>query len=204
VTPRIWAEIVAAHEDGERIIAAEFGERASRPDVAALRARLRRRLDELLAAISPPASEDDAVSALVPLVLLFDERVEGRLGRIDAEDPPEWPALQRDLFPAGDGGDMFYEQAAALLRQAAPPALVTGAYLYCLKAGFQGRLVDDPAQIPRWKERLASRLPAAAPLAAEPEKAASRKARPRWQYTVAAVVALLALQVVLLAITRGM
>ncbi|XYI02464.1 DotU family type IV/VI secretion system protein [Sorangium sp. So ce1128] len=204
MTPRIWAEIVAAHDDAERVIAAAFGDRAARPDLAALRARLRRRLDELLAAISPPASEDDAVSALVPLVLLLDERVEGRLTRLDAEDPPAWPGLQRDLFPEGDGGDVFYEQAAALLRLVAPPPLVVGAYLFCLRAGFEGRLVDDPAQIPRWKERLAARLPPAVALTAEPARAASRKARPRWQYAAAAIGALVALQLVLLAITRGL
>ncbi|WP_437580610.1 DotU family type IV/VI secretion system protein [Sorangium sp. So ce887] len=204
MTPRIWAEIVAAHQDAERLIAAAFGDRAARPDLEALRARLRRRLDELLAALSPPASEEDAVSALVPLVLLLDERVEGRLTRLDPEEPPAWPALQRDLFPAGDGGDVFYEQAAALLRLAAPPALVVGAYLFCLRAGFEGRLVDAPAQIPRWKERLAARLPPAAPLVAEAAQAASRKARPRWHHVAAVVGALLALQLVLLAITRGL
>ncbi|WP_434047635.1 MULTISPECIES: DotU family type IV/VI secretion system protein [Sorangium] len=204
MTPRIWAEIVAAHQDAERIIAAAFEDRAARPDLDALRARLRRRLDELLAALSPPASEEDAVSALVPLVLLLDERVEGRLTRLDPDEPPAWPALQRDLFPAGDGGDVFYEQAGALLRLAAPPPLVVGAYLFCLKVGFEGRLVDAPAQIPRWKERLAARLPPGAPLVAEPAKPASRKARPRWHHVAAAVGALLALQLVLLAITRGL
>lgn len=204
MTPRLWAEIITAMQDAERVIAAAFGDGTKRPDLAALRARLRRRLDELLAALSPPASEEDAVSALVPLVLHLDERVEVRLGKLDADEPPAWPALQRDLFPDGDGGDVFYEQASALLRLPEPPALVVGAYLLCLKAGFQGRLIDDPAQIPRWKERLAAKLPPASPLTEEPEKAASRKARPRWQYAAAAIGALVVLQLVLLAITRGM
>ncbi|AUX29130.1 MULTISPECIES: DotU family type IV/VI secretion system protein [Sorangium] len=204
MTPRLWAELVAAHEDASRLVAAAFADRARAPDLAVLRARLRRRLDELLAALSPPLPEEHAVAALVPLVLLLDELVQGRLARVAAGAPPAWPELQRDLFPDGDGGDAFYEQAAALLRQPDAPPFVIGAYLFCLQAGFQGRLVDDPARIPQWKARLAERLPAAPPPGAEPAPVAFRRARPRSFYALAAIGAVVAWQVVLLALTRAM
>jgi type VI protein secretion system component VasF len=203
MSPRVWAEIAAAHEDTSRQIAAAFADRGRLPDLPPLRARLRRRLDDLLAALSPPLTPDDAVSVLVPLVFLLDEQVEGRIARAGGDGPSAWPKLQRDLFPDGDGGDAFYERAGALLRLPDPPALPVAAYLFCLNAGFQGRLVDDPGAIPGWKARLAACLPAAS-AASAPLPATLRRARPRVFYVLAVLGALVVAQIVLLALARSM
>lgn len=204
MSERAWSEIVDAHDDALRQIAVAFGEGGKAPALDTLRPRLRRRLDELVAALAPPLEAEEAVILIVPLVFLLDEQVEVRLVRAAVPERLAWPQLQADLFPDGDGGDVFYERAAALLRDPEPQELAIRVYLFCLQAGFQGRLFDDPAAIAEWKARLAARLPPAPPAAAAPAAPVLHKARPRSFYVWVTLAALLAFQLVLLAIARAM
>ena len=204
MSERVWSEIIDAHDDAMRQIAAAFGEAGKAPALEALRARLRRRLDELVAALAPPLEAEEAVGLIVPLVFLLDEQVEVRIARAAAPEKYAWLLLQADLFPDGDGGDVFYERAAALLRTPDPPELAVRVYLFCFQAGFQGRLFDDPAAIADWKARLAALLPVAPPTNAATAATALHKARPRSFYVWVTLAALLAFQIVLLAIARAM
>jgi hypothetical protein len=203
MTPRIWSEITGAHEDLSRLVNSTFGGSGKAPDLGLLRARLRRRLDELLGVLAPHVTSDTAVAVLLPMVLLVDEQVQMRLPREDASERPGWLLLQRDLLPDGDGGDVFYERAAGLLREVDASPLLVGVYLFCLEAGFQGRLVDDPRAIPGWKAQLRERLAVVAPggTLGAPVFARARSAS---EYALVAVAAVVVVEVVLWAVARSL
>jgi hypothetical protein len=163
---RFLSEIVAAHADVRAGIDAAFPAVLPRgPDLVTLRGELRRRLDQLLDALLAMSGERDAMDALVPFVFFVDEQVEHTLALTTAPGASSWPQLQRDLFPEGraEGGDVFYERASELLAEPTPRATVIAVYLFCLKAGFRGRLADEPEDVvDGWMRALAERLPSGA------------------------------------------
>jgi type VI protein secretion system component VasF len=162
---RFLAELVAAQNDVRLSIEAAFSGMARGPDLAALRGELRGRLDQLLDALSTSSDEQDALDALVPFVFFVDEQVEHVLAARIAPGGSSWSQLQRDLFPErrAEGGDVFYERASKLLDEAPPRPPVVAAYLFCLKAGFRGRLAEEPDEVTDgWIRDLAARLPSTA------------------------------------------
>ncbi len=203
MSARAWSAIVSVYEDASRLVTTTLASPGQEPDLDTLRVRLRRRLDDLMAELSPPLAPEEAAEILVPLVFLLDEQIQGRLARAGPDVFHEWPLLQRDLFPEGDGGDAFYERAAAFLRTPAPSPLVLGAYLFCLQAGFQGRLIDHPSAIPEWKARIAERIPTLAPGPAPAAAPPGRKARSRAFYVLATLSAIVAWQIALALVARA-
>jgi type VI protein secretion system component VasF len=188
----VFAEIVRAQEDTGKIISAALGRAGKATDLEALRGRLRRRLEELEAALSKTLSPLEVVELLTPIAFFMDERVGTELSR-RGEEVAAWPLLQRDLLEHDDddGGDQFYDNASRLLGEKPPRELFVATYLHCLQAGFMGRYFDDPAGIQRFKEDLGACLkPPELPPAA-PAKPPPPAPRPRSFYVlVAAGVAL--------------
>ncbi|MDI3286919.1 DotU family type IV/VI secretion system protein [Polyangium sp. 15x6] len=155
---RAFAEIVACIEDTGRIVDAAVRNNRTR-DVEALRAKLRKRLDDLDTKLDKIVSPSTMEGVLVPLVVFLDERVQTRLAREGDPESPPWPLLQWDLLGETDGGDEFFERAALLTPESKPEPLVVATYLHCLECGFVGRHFDEPQEIRAWKERLARCLP---------------------------------------------
>ncbi len=158
VDTRAFAEIVACIEETGRILDAAVRHHKTR-DVETLRARLRKRLDDLDTKLDKRVPSTTLEAVLVPLVIFVDERVQTRLAREGDPESPPWPLLQRDLLGDADGGDEFFELASAFTPESKPDALVVATYLHCLECGFVGRHFDDPAEIRAWKEKLARCLP---------------------------------------------
>lgn len=160
------SEIVAAHEEVRALIDAAFSGIAARgPDLVTLRSDLRRCLDRLLEAWLAVVCERDAIDALVPFVFFVDEQVERSLALSTELGSPSFVPLQRDLFPdrRAEGGDVFFERAEELLEETPPRPLVLASYVFCLKAGFRGRLADEPEEAAEeWIRALSARLPKAA------------------------------------------
>jgi type VI secretion system protein ImpK len=157
---RIWTEILAAHRDVEGLIANAFEDPGARPDLAALRRDVWRRLDRLRVTLSASMSAEQAVRVLVPLLYLIDEKVLLRLGAGGGGTAPSWQLLQR-AFQTEDGGDAFFDEVNALGHDT--PAILFEVYLFCLQAGFEGRHAGEPEELDRYKQRLAEKI--AAPLA---------------------------------------
>lgn len=155
---RAFAEVVACIEDTGRILDATVRNNKTR-DVEGLRAKLRRRLDDLDTKLDKVVSPATLEAVLLPLVVFLDERVQTRLAREGDPEAPPWPLLQWDLLGENDGGDEFFEHAALFTPESKPEALVVATYLHCLECGFVGRHYDEPAELRAVRERLARCLP---------------------------------------------
>jgi len=184
---RAFAEIVAVVEDTGRILDGAVRNGKTR-DVETLRARLRRRLDDLVAKLEKQVSNDVLEGVLIPLVVFVDEVAQTRLAREGGPEVPPWPLLQRDLdlLNEGDGGDELYERAAQLTLESKPEPLVVATYLHCFEAGFVGRHFDEPEEIRAWKEKLAKLLPEGAPPPAA-DTAPSERAHSALRYSLLAL-----------------
>jgi type VI protein secretion system component VasF len=182
---RAFAEVVACIEDSGRILDTAIRNNKTR-DVEGLRAKLRRRLDDLDAKLDKKVSPATLEEVLVPLVVFLDERVQTRLAREGDPESPPWPLLQWDLLGETDGGDEFFEHAARFTPESKPDPLVVATYLHCLECGFVGRHFDEPAEIRSWKEKLSRCLPRSdAPLATS--TAPSVRARAALRYGLLAL-----------------
>ena len=174
-----WGEILAAYGDVSAAIDKAFA--GPPPDLVALSALVRRRLDALRRRL--PGGQDEV---LVPLSFLLDEQVLAQL--VTAELEVTWPLLGRAFADTDFGGDVFFKKADELRAQAEPSSLVIQVYLFCLDEGFVGRYADDPEALADYRGQLFGRLAAVAP----PGTPAAPKGlpvapRPRWQFVVAAV-----------------
>lgn len=90
-------------------------------------------------------------SAMLALVLYFDERVMGRL--------PDylrlaWPLLQTKRTGARTGGDDFYRFIDELRRDPRTHSFVFEVYYFCLKGGFVGKYANDLGRITHYEQLL--------------------------------------------------
>ncbi len=200
----LWNEILAAHDELSRVIERSFAEEGANVDLDALRRTLRIRLEELRVSLGATLSADEAIEVLVPFLFLFDERVLAQLSRISIGHELSYRLLQHDLFPAEDGGDVFYEKVNALLSRAEAPQILLEAYLFCLQAGFEGRLADDAEALEGIRKKLADRVKTSALPTAPRNESHYARATPIKQVVLITVAALVLIHVILFAISRTM
>lgn len=186
-----WSEILTAHREITGFITKAFASPAITPDLTGLQSLIRRRLNGLRVALEARVPPELAKDVLVPLVFLIDEQVLERLASLGAGREIGWTPLQRNAYPADDGGDVFFEDVARMLKDGAP-ALLFEVYLYCLHAGFEGRHAEDAIALADIRARLAEKvetppLPAVAPSPPVVPNALSSRKIVLW--TVAAVLA---------------
>lgn len=207
---QVSAELIKAYRDAVREIDAALPDPMAPLDASKLRAKLdglRAKLADPLATLREEltdlASAEQARRLIRPLVFLIDEKV---LARLPELSDVEWRALQRE-FAVDGGGDVFFEDVKLFTsRKKLEPSDsefdVIAEYLFCLRAGFEGRYFEDRAAARDAAESLADELPRPAPLVAAPV-ADGPLPRPRSLigYFAAALAAVLALQAVLLAIS---
>jgi len=200
---RVWTEILGSYRELSDLIARSFADPEAPLDLVALRGSMRRKLEALRVSLGAFMPAEQAVEVLVPLLFLFDERVLGRLGAISISRELAWPLLQRDLFPAEDGGDVFFERVDEVYRRE-DQTLLLEVYLFCLQAGFEGCYSDDPAAITRWKAKLAERVAVPALPSPPPLEATLPQADPAWLLALVTAGAIVALSVILFAIARAL
>lgn len=174
-----------------------------RAKLAGLRPRLADPLATLREELTDLTSADQARRLIRPLVFLIDEKV---LARLPDLSDVEWRALQGDFAVEG-GGDVFFEDVKRFtsrkkLEPSESDVDVTAEYLFCLRAGFKGRYFADLAAARDAADSLADELPRPAPLVvASLAEGPAPQPRSLFSYVAAALVAVLALQAVLLAIS---
>jgi type VI protein secretion system component VasF len=197
-----WREILAAYDDLDRQIEGAFANPAQGVNLDDLRRSLRRRAEALRLTLGASMPAEAALEVLVPLVFWCDEAVVGRLAQLSIRGDLSWALLQRDLFAVGDGGDVFYERLDELLRRFDTPQILLETYLFCLNAGFEGRHVDEPPVIARYREALAARVATPAlPAEPAPETPVPR-ATSEVRIALLAAAAAVAFHVILFAVSR--
>jgi hypothetical protein len=174
-----WGEILSAYGDVSAAVAKAFA--GPPPDLAALSALIRRRLDALRRRL--PGGQE---AAMPPLAFLLDEKILAQLDTTGLE--LTWPLLGRALADTDFGGDVFFHKADDLRAAAQPSALVIQVYLFCLDEGFAGRYADDPEALADYRKQLFAKLSAVPPPGSPATPPGLPVApRPRWQFAVAAV-----------------
>lgn len=167
-------------------------------DLLELRSKLRGHLEDLRGEITEQYSERDAYYVLFPLTAHCDELVKKCV-----LDTPEldWPPLQQELYQVDDAGDLFFELLDNSLNKPETLYLVYEVYYFCLRDGFCGRYIANPARINDYLEKLAGHI-RLKPLVKDsaPETAPARRAFfriPTYFYYCSAGVLLLLLYVFL-------
>lgn len=105
--------------------------------------------------LAAEVGEETAKDAVRPLVFLLDDQMLARLS--DAEETV--PLLQTKRYQFSNGGERFFSLADAALGHDDTQPMIFELYLFCLKAGFGGRYGDQPAQLRKYEEKLAKRIP---------------------------------------------
>jgi len=200
----VWTDILSTYRELEGLVTRSLSDAAASVDLFTLRSAMRRRFEGLRVSLSASMPAEQAVEVLVPLLFLFDERVLGRLGSMAEGRELSWPTLQRDLFPAEDGGDVFFEKADELCRYKDTPSVLIEVYLFCLQAGFQGRFSDDPTSLSRYEARLGERISVPALPTQPAAEGALPRATPARTYLLVALGAAVLLYVILFAVSLAM
>lgn len=198
-----WSEILSAYREITGLITKAFASPSSAPDLGALQSSIRRRLNGLRIALEARIYPELAKDVLVPLVFLIDEQVLERLASLGAGRELGWTPLQRTAYPADDGGDVFFEDVARMLKEGAP-ALLYEVYLYCLHAGFEGRHADDAIALAEVRTRLAERIEAPPPPAVPPPPPAIPNAASSRQIVIWTVAAVIVFNVILFSVAVAM
>lgn len=161
-------------EEAESLREASEAEPVGRPVVAAAGppappasyARKRRALRDALETRLDPALIDHVGLwqkhlAMTAIAAFIDERERVALGPL--ADAWRLPLLQTELLEIDDGGDRFFAQLGELLGRADVHALVFEVHLYCLRAGFVGRLRDRRHDLEKLQAKVVARVRAEQP-----------------------------------------
>lgn len=154
----LFAEAVRLRE----VLEAEPGGPESGPPAPpAAYARKRRALREALEArLDPELVEALGLwqkhLAMTALTAFADERERVALGSL--AEAWRLPLLQTELVEIDDGGDRFFAQLEELLGRSDVHALIFEIHLYCMRAGFVGRLRDRRHDLERLQARVAQRV----------------------------------------------
>jgi len=161
----LWSRLGEWHQSVqdsvERLLpTSPTGGGANPETLGALRQRLLTAFEQLRASLLKDLSEREVNQFLLPLVLLSDEKI---MGRLRAADRTLWPLLQRELYGLENGGDLFYELIDEQLELTAGGPWLAEVLLFCLSDGFRGRHGDSPSKVHGYQTKLANRLRQADP-----------------------------------------
>lgn len=132
---------------------------AAGPDLVALRAGIRERLQWLKSELSAVLSEHELHYVLLPLVIYIDELVTS----ITRGEASRWEPLQSELYDIENGGELFYALMDDHLKKSDTHPFVFQIFYFCLSDGFVGMAERDPRKIEQAKAILAARIPLVAP-----------------------------------------
>jgi type IV/VI secretion system ImpK/VasF family protein len=180
-------------EEAESLREASEAEPLGRPVVApagppaapAGYARKRRELRDALETRLDPALIDHVGLWQKHLIMtavaaFIDERERVALGPL--ADAWRLPLVQTELLEIDDGGDRFFAQLGELLGRADVHALVFEVHLYCLRAGFVGRLRDRRHDLEKLQAKVVARVRAEQPRRPSPTAPPSPPGRRRVGY----------------------
>lgn len=122
------------------------------------------------------------------LLIYFDERI---MSTLPEQQRLSWPLLQTQHTGSRAGGEDFYRFVDAALDDPKTPSLVFEVDYFCLRHGFRGRYVHNPAQIETYEQRLLARIEVP-PAAVSRREASDGDAPPRpwppWLYYLLALL----------------
>jgi type IV/VI secretion system ImpK/VasF family protein len=139
---------------------------AAGPDLVALRAGIRERLQWLKSELAAVLTEHELHYVLLPLVIYIDELVTS----ITRGEASRWEPLQSELYDIENGGELFYSLMEDHLKKSDTHPFVFQIFYFCLSDGFVGMAERDPRKIEQAKAVLAARIPLIPP-AKGPEQA---------------------------------
>ena len=155
-------------------------------DLVKARSEIREQFDRLRITLLEYMSEQECYQVLFPLVVHFDELVRVKFLK---EKQLSWPQLQKELFEVDNGGELFYDNLASILRKPQTSQFIYEVNYFCLKHGFQGKYVDDPVQIKKnmdkLKEKISVRPMEGNSILAEETGEMKYYASPIWLYGIA-------------------
>lgn len=132
---------------------------AAGPNLVALRASIRERLQWLKGELATVLTEHELHYVLLPLVIYIDELVTS----ITRGEASRWEPLQSELYDIENGGELFYGLMDDHLRKSDTQPFVFQVLYFCLSDGFVGMAERDPRKIEQSKALLAARIPLAPP-----------------------------------------
>lgn len=167
-----------------------YEEHAAGPNLVALRASIRERLQWLKGELALVLTEHELHYVLLPLVIYIDELVTS----ITRGEASRWEPLQSELYDVENGGELFYSLMEDHLRKSDTHPFVFQIFYFCLSDGFVGMAERDPRKIEQAKAVLAARIPLQAP-AKGPEQGRDQPielVKFPWRYYAWAAAAMLA------------
>lgn len=132
---------------------------AAGPNLVALRASIRERLQWLKGELALVLTEHELHYVLLPLVIYIDELVTSTT----RGEASRWEPLQSELYDVANGGELFYSLIEDHLRKSDTHPFVFQIFYFCLSDGFVGMAERDPRKIDQAKALLAARIPLAPP-----------------------------------------
>lgn len=132
---------------------------AAGPDLVALRAGIRERLQWLKSELAEVLTEHELHYVLLPLVIYIDELVTS----ITRGEASRWEPLQSELYDIENGGELFYSLMEDHLKKSDTHPFVFQVFYFCLSDGFVGMAERDLRKIEQAKAVLAARIPLVPP-----------------------------------------
>lgn len=132
---------------------------AAGPDLVALRAGIRERLQWLKSELAVVLTEHELHYVLLPLVIYIDELATS----ITRGEVSRWEPLQSELYDIESGGELFYALMEDHLKKSDTHPFVFQVFFFCLSDGFVGMAERDLRKIEQAKAVLTARIPLAAP-----------------------------------------
>ena len=125
-------------------------------DIVKLRAEIRTKLNLLKVRLTQTLTEREVYLVLFPLVIYFDEMMQGSI--LQAK-PIDWPPLQKELYQINNGGEMFYSMLEDILRKPETLPFIYEVFYFCLNDGFEGKYGGDVVKINEYKDKLKGKIP---------------------------------------------
>lgn len=147
--------------------------------------------------VQPHQGDRNAYYVLFALTAYCDEIA---LSYLQQQHNLGWEPLQVELFNISDAGTLFYRYAELFRGRNDIPSLVFEIYYFCLKAGFKGGYITNPAARKAYLDELEAhvsfeKMPLAGPI--DDRETRIMRRIPVWLYYCAVVVMVLLVRLTL-------
>lgn len=123
--------------------------------VSDAREGIRTVLKQLYDAVQTLLGDRNAYYALFALTAYCDEIAHSYLQQ---QHSPGWEPLQIELFNINDAGTLFYRYVELFRGRNDIPSLIFEIYYYCLKSGFKGSYITNPAARKAYLDELEAHI----------------------------------------------
>jgi len=123
--------------------------------VSDAREGIRTVLKQLYDSVQTLLGDRNAYYALFALTAYCDEIAHSYLQQ---QHSPGWEPLQIELFNINDAGTLFYRYVELFRGRNDIPSLIFEIYYYCLKSGFKGSYITNPAARKAYLDELEAHI----------------------------------------------